>query len=142
MARKSTYKYARIQLDRSETTTFALDVAPWEVPIVAAVNGGDRVRVIGETPVFKPLPDPAVEYDRLVTKYKIDTSTGVEYVSAVYGVGQRGVEALAKEIRKAKESAAEAPVQTPEYDAKDDPLEGLFDDAPVPAGAEAEALDE
>jgi hypothetical protein len=139
--RKTTYKYARIQIDRSETTTFALDVAPWEVPVISAVNGDDRVRVIGETPVTKALPDPGVEYDRLVTKYKIDTSTGVEYVAAVYGVGQRGVDALAKEIAKAREAASAPPVQTPEYDSKDDPLAGLFEDAPAPAAAEAEALD-
>lgn len=142
MSKPTTYKYARVQIDRSETTTFSIDVAPWEVPVLAAVNGGDRIRVIGETPVSKSLPDPAAEYDRLVTKYKIDTSNGVEYVASVYGVGMRGVEALAKEIKKAKAAASAPPVQTPEYDAGDDPLKGLFEDAPAPAGAEAEALDE
>lgn len=141
MRKKTTYKYARIQINRSETTTFALDVAPWEVPVIAAVNGEDRVRTIGETPVTKQLPDPAAEYDRLVAKYKIDTSTGVEFVAAVYGVGQRGVEALAKEIQKAKVEASAPPVRTPEYDAGDDPLTGLFEDEPARAGAEAEALD-
>lgn len=128
------FKYTRIQLNRSETTTMTLDVPPWEVPIVAAVNGEDRVIPIGETPVRRELPNAAVEYDRLAAKYKIDTETGQEYVASVYGVGQRGVEALAREIAKAGQAAAVPPVQPPEYAADDDPMKGLFDDVPgVPA---------
>jgi hypothetical protein len=125
------FKYARVQLNRSETTTFALDVPPWEVAVLAAVNGEDRVQVIGETPVNKPLPDPAAEFDRLVTKYKADNESGQDYVSLVYGVGQRGVSALKAEIDKARAQAAVPPMQTREYDSKDDPLAGLFD-APPP----------
>lgn len=140
--RKITHKYTRVQLNRSETTTFTIDVAPWEVPVLAAVNGADRVIEIGETPVTKPLPDPAVEYDRLATKYKIDPASGQEFVAQVYGVGQRGVDALKKEIDKAKTSASAPPVQTPEYDSKDDPLAGLFEDEPAPAGSVVETIDE
>jgi hypothetical protein len=134
------FKYTRVQLNRSETTTFALDVPPWEVAVLAAVNGEDRVQIIGETPVNRMLPDPAVEFDRLVTKYKADNESGQDYVSLVYGVGQRGVAALASEINKAREAASSPPVQTPEYDAGDDPLGGLFD-APAPAASEAVAID-
>ena len=140
--RKTTHKYARVQLNRSETTTFTLDVPAWEVPVLAAVNGEDRVIPIGETPVSKPLPEPSVEFDRLVTKYKTDPASGQAYVEQVYGVGQRGVSALAKEIAKARADASVPPVQTPEYDSKDDPLAGLFEDASAPAGAEVESIDE
>lgn len=138
--RKTTYKYARVNLNRSETTTFTIDVAPWEIPVLAAVNGEDRVIQIGETPVTKSLPDAAVEYDRLATKYKSDPASGQEYVASVYGVGQRGVAALAKEIEKARLSASAPPVRTPEYDSNDDPLAGLFEDEP--AGSEAETIEE
>ena len=123
------YKYKRIQLVRSETTTFAIDCPPWEVPILAAVNGDDRITVIGETVVRKPLPDPGVEFDRLATKYKHDPETNRDYVAEVYGVGERGVAALAAEIAKAGQQADMPPVQTPEYDANDDPMKGLFDEA-------------
>ena len=128
------FKYSRIQVNRSETTTFAIDVAPWEVPIVAAVNGEDRVLVVGETPVKKPLPDAAVEFDRLIAKYKINTENGQTWAETVYGVGGRGVSALAAEIAKARQVASLPPVQTAEYDSKDDPLAGLFDDVPEAAG--------
>jgi hypothetical protein len=134
------FKYARVQVNRSETTTITKDVAPWEVAILAAVNGDDRIVEIGETPVNRALPDAGVEYDRLVRKYKVDPATGVEYVASVYGPGRRGVESLAKEIEKARVSAQAPAKQTAEYDAGDDPLTGLFDDAPA-AGAAAGAVE-
>jgi hypothetical protein len=134
------FKYTRVQLNRSETTILAIDVPPWEVPVLAAVNGEDRIQIIGETPVNKMLPDPAAEFDRLVTKYKDNKESGQDYVSIVYGVGQRGVTALANEIKKARDSASAPPVQSAEYDSNDDPLGGLFD-APAPAASEAVAID-
>lgn len=127
------FKYSRVQLDRSETTKLMVDVAPWEVAVLAAVNGGDRVFVVGETPVRKQLPNAGLEYDRLAAKYKSDGS-GREYVSLVYGEGERGVKALADEIAKAGAVAKVAPVQTPEYDAGDDPLRGLYEDSAVIEG--------
>jgi len=122
------FKYTRVQLNRSETTVITLDVPPWEVPVLAAVNGEDRIQVIGETPVNKMLPDPAAEFDRLVTRYKHGGDSEMPYVAAVYGIGQRGVEQLAKEIAKAGRDAEAPPVQGAEYDANDDPLGGLFTD--------------
>jgi hypothetical protein len=125
------FKYKRIQLARSETTVFAFDVPPWEIPVLAAVNGGETITEIGETPVRRELPDPATEYARLEAKYKVETTGGQSFVSLVYGVGQKGIAALATEIAKAKESAAEPPRRAAEYDAKDDPLLGLFEDPTV-----------
>lgn len=133
------FKYTRVELRRSETTSLTTDLAPWEVPVFAAVNGGDAVTVLGDTPVNRALPDPAVEYDRLARKYKTDPADGQEWVGKVYGIGQRGVTTLAAEIAKAKAQAAAPVVQKPEYDSKDDPMLGLFDD-PEPA-AETEAVE-
>jgi hypothetical protein len=131
------FKYSRVQLDRSETTKLVVDVVPWEVAMLAAVNGGDRVSVIGETPTRKSLPNAGLEYDRLAAKYKADPS-GREYVSLVYGEGERGVKALADEIAKAGSVAKVAPVRTPEYDAGDDPLKGLYEDSEVIEGEAVE----
>ena len=39
------FKYVRVQLNRSETTVITADIAPWELPVFAAVNGEDRVVV-------------------------------------------------------------------------------------------------
>lgn len=132
-----TFKYARVQVEISEVTKHVVDVTPWEVPILAAIHGDERVTVIGETPVWKPFPPPEAEFDRLALKYKADNDSGVEYVAAVYGVGQRGIQTLAAEIDKARAAARLAPVQTPEYDAGDDPLKGLFD---LPAETQAVAI--
>jgi hypothetical protein len=134
------FKYTRVQLNRSETTVITLDVPPWEVAVMAAANGEDRVQIIGETPVNKMLPDPGAEYDRLATRYKHGGDTETPYVAAVYGLGQRGVDQLAKEIYKAQDAAQAPPVQSAEYDSNDDPLGGLFDDAP-PAGRATEAVE-
>lgn len=135
------FKYTRVELRRSETTSLTTDIAPWEVPVFAAVNGEDAVTVLGETPVNRALPDPAVEYDRLARKYKADKADGQEWVAKVYGLGQRGLTALAAEIRKAGAVAAVPAVQSKEYDAKDDPMLGLFDGIPV-VETEATAVDE
>jgi hypothetical protein len=62
----------------------------------------------------------------------------MDYVAMVYGAGQRGVTALEKEIAKAGAVASIPPVQTAEYDAKDDPLGGLFDVDDAPAAAVVE----
>lgn len=128
--RSATFKYTRILLNRSETTVLTVEIRPWEVPVLAAVNGEDRITVIGETPVTKMIPDPGAEYDRMLAKYKHDSATGQDYVAMVYGVGSRGVEALAKEIEKAMLAAEAPPLRTAEYDAEDDPLKGLFVDKP------------
>lgn len=133
------FKYSRVTLDRSETTKLTVDIAPWEVAVLAAVNGGDRVKVIGETPVRRELPEPAAEYNRLEAKYKFEGDGGRTYVSLVYGEGERGVRALAAEIDKARAVAKAPPVQTPEYSAGDDPLKGLYDnDASVIDGEAVE----
>lgn len=128
------FKYSRVNINRSETAVHVIDVPPWEVPVLAAVHGDDRVTVIGETVVKKPFPAPEVEYDRLAMKYKTNNESGTDFVAEVYGVGQRGIQTLAAEIDKARQVARLAPVQTPEYDANDDPLKGLFD---PPAEVEA-----
>jgi hypothetical protein len=132
------FKYSRVTLDRSETTKLTLDMAPWEVAVMAAANGNSHVAVIGETPVNRQLPDPAAEYDRLAAKYKFEGDGGRTYVSLVYGEGDRGIAELAKEIDKARAVARAAPIKTPEYDAGDDPLKGLYDDASVIDGEAVE----
>lgn len=131
------FKYTRVNINRSETAVHVIDVPPWEVPVLAAVHGDDRVTILGETPVKKAFPAPEVEYDRLAMKYKANNESGTDFVAEVYGVGQRGIQTLAAEIDKARAAARLAPVQTPEYDAGDDPLKGLFD---LPAETQAVAI--
>ena len=137
------FHYKQCEVTRSETTVFAVRVAPWEVALLAAVNGPDVVKVVGDVLVEKPLPDPGVEYDRLATKYGSDKEGGgQEFVALVYGMGARGVEAIAKEIEKAAQKAAVvAAAAAPAGDLGDlvdDPTAELFADLPKMAeGASA-----
>lgn len=100
------FNYTRVSVERSETLKFNVDVAPWEVPVVAAVNGEDRTTVVEDVPVNRELPEAQSEYDRLAAKYKIDTETGQSYVAMVYGVGALGVERLDKAIGEVREFRA------------------------------------
>lgn len=136
------FNYKRCEIARSETTVLSVAVAPWEVAILAAVNGGDIVRVVGDVPVTHDIPDAGIEYDRLVTKYGSDKEGGgQDFVALVYGMGSRGVEEIQKEIDKAvAEAAPKAAAPAPETGLGDlvDPTAELFTDLPAMAeGARA-----
>lgn len=91
-------RYARVFLDRSESIKLEIEVAAWEVPVLAAVNGEEACQVLGYLDTDAETPDAAVEYDRLATKYKDNVANGTPWVVLVYGPGQRGVAALRKEM--------------------------------------------
>ena len=93
---------------RSETSTIGRAIGEWELPVLIAVNGEDRVTVIGPVPAPKgyEMPDASLEYDRLETKYKRQPN-GQSFVSAVYGAGPRGRAALAAEMQRAADASAE-----------------------------------
>lgn len=95
------YNYARVFLDRSETTKLIVSIPPWEVPVFAAVNGEEACRVLPEKVlVERDLPDADTEYDRLALRYKEDRDSGQPFVALVYGPRSVGVPKLAAEIAK------------------------------------------
>jgi hypothetical protein len=122
--------FVEVKLTRSETTVFARSMPEWEVPVLAAANGGDRVQVLrpAKAPRNFAAPNAAVEYDRLATKYKDDKSTGQDHVAVAYGAGPRGVAALAREIERICAAPADEDTATQDFDAlipDTDPLEGV-----------------
>lgn len=128
-------KYVLLSVNRSEVSVLRVAVAPWEVPVLVAVNGDDRCIVEGETPARRDYeyPDARSEYERLETKYGIDNTSGQSFVGMVYGVGSLGIERLAKEIEKASDAdsaVALAAEMGPAGDAEVDPTAELFADAP------------
>ena len=130
-----TFNYVNVQVNRSETTVVPLCIPPWEVAVVMAVNGDDRVVVIGGRPVRRELPDAASEYDRLALKYKRDMESGQDFIAMVYGVGARGVKNLAAEIEKARNAPLAQPTGAA-FTGAEDPTAGLFDDQPPATGDE------
>lgn len=95
-------RYAVVQIARDERTVLRVSVVPWEVPLLAAVNGEQETTIVGEEASSKRFPDAQSEYERLTLKYKRNNESGQDYVAAVYGVGQRGIAAIQSEIDKAK----------------------------------------
>jgi hypothetical protein len=138
------FHYVEVQIRKSETTVATISVPPWELPVLAAVHGGDRLIPTGRLiPVNRAKPDPQGEYDRLEIKYRSNRDKGGSaYVAEVYGAGEIGTRRLAEEMARRVRVAAPAPVaptiefeQVPEGEdvGSDDPLAGLFDDAPAHA---------
>lgn len=94
--------YINVTVNRSEVSVIPVQVAPWEVPVLMAVNGEDRCIVGSTIQTWRDTPDAQGEYDRLEMKYGLDSESGQPYVALVYGVGPLGVGRLADEIKKAE----------------------------------------
>ena len=137
------FQYVEVRINKSETTVATINVPPWELPVLAAVHGGDRIAPTGRlVTVNRAKPEPQGEYDRLAIKYRSNRDRGgSEYVAEVYGAGEIGVRRLAEEMARRVRVAAPAPVAVAvvtepvlEDVDSDDPLAGLgFDDAPAHA---------
>lgn len=149
------FHHVQVRINKSETTHVTIDVAPWELPVLAAVHGEDRVIPTGVTiPVRRPKPEPAAEFDRMSIKYKQNRETGVDYVASVYGNGALGVRRLAEEmVRGASEGTDELSDEDEGSsseslggelidDNDSDPMAGLFDDPPASAARGAQPVDQ
>lgn len=136
------FNHVQVQINKSETTIATISVPPWELPVLAAVHGDDRIVPTGVTvPVSRPKPDAAAEFDRLTIKYKQNRETGVDYVASVYGTGSLGVRRLADEMAREGESDEPVDEKFVQVEDADDPLGGLFDDQPAATAAGAVSVD-
>ena len=134
-------RYARVFVDKSETTKLEVQVPVWEVPVLADVMG-EGITIQDYQWVEKRgkrdfIPDAAAEFDRLANKYGTDAGADKSHVVNAYGGGSFGLEKLAGEIAKnSKESEAEL---IPAGDVSDDPFAdlGLLDAPRVAEGATA-----
>ena len=94
------YDYLVVRVDRSETCKPLTSIPPWELAVLEAAAGGAACEVIDRVSVRRELPEPADEMTRLSNKYKGDSPGAPPVAVQVYGVGARGVEVLASEIKK------------------------------------------
>lgn len=94
----------------SETHTQRVEVPRWEIPILKVIHEGN-VKVIGQTIVSRPIPDPAAEFQRLAARYG-PKNEDVPAVAAVYGNFGPGTKALREAIRDSLTSAPVTPADT------------------------------
>lgn len=106
--------YTKVTIQRDETTSMEILVGAWEVPILEAVHGAERMTV-GDTREVKnrAWPDNAASEMQRLNKLYGTTGAGDNaqtYAETVYGAGSRGIKALEKAIAEARaEAEAEAP---------------------------------
>lgn len=81
----------------SELGTQQLDIAPWEVPIMAYTHK-EQIEVVGESVNDQRVPLPEEEWDRLEKRYGVDKETHVPRVAMAYGQGMNGMQALRREM--------------------------------------------
>lgn len=107
-------RYIKVTINRDETSTIPALVGAWEVPVLEAVHGAEKMTVEGyEDHPNRPWPDDAAsEMQRLNRRYKPESAADGAPTRAeeVYGKGSLGVKALARAIAEAKaEAEAEKP---------------------------------
>lgn len=110
-------RWQRFEVKKDSQASYNREVAPWEVPVLTLVFDEGNIQPTDDyETVNRPYPDPAVEFDRLSKAYPTDPATGIPYVVQVYGTGQRGINALAKAIKEAREADAEYLAEMTEAD--------------------------
>ena len=102
-------RYVKVIVRRDESNSIPAHVGAWEVPVMEAVHGEEKLTV-GETVDFETRPwpeDAKSEFSRLAALYGRTGSgdAAVSYVERVYGSGSTGVKALAAAIADARKAA-------------------------------------
>jgi len=101
--------FVKVNVLRDETATMNIAVAAWEVPVLEAKHGEERL-TIGETVEVKGREwptDARSEMQRLSKLYGV-TGAGDEALSfaeRVYGAGSMGVKALERAMKDARDAA-------------------------------------
>lgn len=93
-----------VRLTRSENESAQLAIPAWEIPVLQAVHGPEKVEVDEDSETFDELPYPNAgqEFDRLSRRYKEDIQSGVLFVAAIYGQPPLGLNKLAEAIAAEK----------------------------------------
>ncbi len=102
--------YQQVLVTRNETTSMEVLVGPWELPILEAIHGDERM-AIGELRDYprRPYPDDARSEMQRLSKLYGSTGAGDNsptHAERVYGTGTAGVRALHEAIERAKAEAA------------------------------------
>ncbi len=101
--------FTLVNIHRDETTSMAVHVGAWEVPILQEKHGEERIAVGGlKERTNREWPtDAAAEMARLCKLYgsKGSGEAAIPYAQLVYGAGARGIKALGAAMAEAREAA-------------------------------------
>lgn len=99
-------RFITAKITRDTNHSVSTDHAPWELPILEALYEPGNVEVTGEKVIAdRELPDAGEEFQRLASRYGVNTETGVTIVEEVFGRGGQGRKALADLIEAEKKHA-------------------------------------
>jgi hypothetical protein len=79
---------------RSELSSIAACVLPWEIPVLEFLHGVENVTVTGEVDMERAVDGPQAEFQRLENAYGKDAENGMSFVAQVYGNGGIGIAKL------------------------------------------------
>jgi hypothetical protein len=129
-------RYVTLSVHRNESDTVVSSYFPWEIPLLQALYGAERVVEVGEVTVEREYPSAEAEFDRLSRRYG-SNADNVPLVVSVYGAAPFGLQRLEGEMnryigieeaaRAAEENAAleaaTAPEPQPEPEPEPEPVE-------------------
>jgi len=96
-------RHIKAEVRRSELATIAVEVLPWDIPVLENLHGVENVIVHGESDKPAHFDGPAAEYARLEQAYGKDNETNQSWVGQTYGNGPLGVSKLAQFIEEQKD---------------------------------------
>lgn len=96
-------RHIEAEVRRSELSTIAVSVLPWDIPVLENMHGAENVIVHGESDKPAAFDGPQAEYARLESAYGKDTETNQTWVAQTYGAGPIGVAKLAQFIEEQKD---------------------------------------
>ncbi len=89
-------RHIMCEVRRSEISSIATKVLPWDIPVLEFLHGVENVIVHGECDEHRVIDGPQQEFTRMENAYGRDPETNQSYVSQVYGNGGIGIAKLAQ----------------------------------------------
>lgn len=89
----------KVTVRMNELHTQGLVVGEWELPVLEAIHGTADVQVVADVETDQEIPDPGIEYERLLRRYGVDPEQSMPWVAQVYGQHTVGIRALGQAIK-------------------------------------------
>ena len=94
-------RLVEVRVERDERLAVPTSIPPWELPILEAIHGAEKVVEIRRWSDGRRYPSPQGEYERLVKRYGVHVESDTAWAIRVYGEGQKAVRDLASAMKDA-----------------------------------------